>query len=390
MNTAPTIMVSSTFYDLRQVRTDLYSFIADNLGYIALLSELPSFPVDPDVDTIENCRRRVQENADIMVLVIGGRYGSIDSKTDKSITNLEFLAARAKGIPIYTFVDKSVLSIMPVWKASPDADFSKVVDTPRIFEFIDFVRSSERVWTFEFETAQNIINILRTQLAYLMQDSLKVRKLLSGTGMPRFMEELSSKTLRFALEKGEYWEYFLFLHATLDEIERRTNMIREYRLGLLLNSSTYVAADSAPDWLQTRMYELSNFVESANQLIGKALQEALGKPGEPGDAEQIVWVAQMLGRLLEQALQWAAVIRCTRFEPPFEEMASEMPLTADDLISQLEKYPKEALRKFEEALERAKSSTERQTVELILTITLSNQDRLQEVIEKAKRYYGTD
>lgn len=59
MNTAPTIMVSSTFYDLRQIRKDLDVFISEDLGYIPLLSELPSFPVDPDVDTIENCRRRV-------------------------------------------------------------------------------------------------------------------------------------------------------------------------------------------------------------------------------------------------------------------------------------------------------------------------------------------
>ena len=57
MNTAPSVMVSSTFYDLRQIRTDLSVFISDNLGYIPLLSEFPSFPVDPDVDTIENCRR---------------------------------------------------------------------------------------------------------------------------------------------------------------------------------------------------------------------------------------------------------------------------------------------------------------------------------------------
>ena len=75
---APSVMVSSTFYDLRQIRSDLRQFIKDDLGYSALLSEFPSFPVDPDKDTIENCRKRVEANTDILVLVIGGRYGSID------------------------------------------------------------------------------------------------------------------------------------------------------------------------------------------------------------------------------------------------------------------------------------------------------------------------
>lgn len=124
MSSAPTIMISSTFYDLRQIRADLARFITDDLGYIPLLSELPSFPVDPDLDTIENCRVRVEKNANILVLVIGGRYGSIDNRTDKSITNLEFLTARRKGIPIYAFVEKGILAVLPVWKNNPAADFS--------------------------------------------------------------------------------------------------------------------------------------------------------------------------------------------------------------------------------------------------------------------------
>ena len=56
---APAVMVSSTFYDLRQVRADLADFLGKTLGYTPLLSELDSFPIDPGIDTIENCRRRV-------------------------------------------------------------------------------------------------------------------------------------------------------------------------------------------------------------------------------------------------------------------------------------------------------------------------------------------
>jgi hypothetical protein len=57
---APAVMVSSTFYDLRQIRADLLDFLRDEVGYQPLLSEYVSFPIDPDVDTIENCRRRVE------------------------------------------------------------------------------------------------------------------------------------------------------------------------------------------------------------------------------------------------------------------------------------------------------------------------------------------
>ena len=213
-------MVSSTFYDLRQIRVDLARFISDDLGYIPLLSELPSFPVDPDLDTVENCRARVQKDADILILMIGGRYGSIDDKTERSITNLEFLAAKQKGIPIYAFVEKRILAVMPFWKTNPSGDFSVTVDTPKLFEFVEYVRSQERVWTFPFDTAQDIIEILRLQLAYLFYDALRVRLRLSGAELPRYLELLGPRALKIALERPRAWEHRLFLQSWIEEVER--------------------------------------------------------------------------------------------------------------------------------------------------------------------------
>ncbi len=172
MASAPQVMISSTFYDLRQVRADLMRFIADEAGCTPLVSEEASFPVDPDLDAIENCRRRVEEEADILVLVMGGRYGSVDSKSARSVTNLEYLAAKAKGIPIYAFVLKDVLGLLPIWKKNPDADFSSAVDDPRIFDFIDQVRGIDAVWTVGFDLAQDIVGALRHRFAELMTEGL--------------------------------------------------------------------------------------------------------------------------------------------------------------------------------------------------------------------------
>jgi len=117
----------------------------------------------------------VERDTDILVLVIGGRYGFVDSDSGKSITNLEYLAARSKGIPIYTFVEKSVLSPLPVWERSPTADFSHAVSDTRLFQFIQQIRIVDQVWMHEFEQAKEIITILRAQFAYLMQEGLQLR-----------------------------------------------------------------------------------------------------------------------------------------------------------------------------------------------------------------------
>lgn len=93
--------MSSTCYDLKQIRQNIRTFIEDDLGYEAILSEYDSFPVDPDKDTVNNCLRVVEQRADIMVLIVGCRYGYVTERGEKSITNLEYLRARAKGIPIF-------------------------------------------------------------------------------------------------------------------------------------------------------------------------------------------------------------------------------------------------------------------------------------------------
>jgi hypothetical protein len=70
----PSVFVSSTCYDLRQIRVDLRDFLA-GLGLDPVLSEFASFPVNPDASTLDNCLKAVEQRADIFVLVIGGRYG---------------------------------------------------------------------------------------------------------------------------------------------------------------------------------------------------------------------------------------------------------------------------------------------------------------------------
>ena len=50
----PGVMISSTFYDLRQVRDDLRRFLEEELGHRPLLSEHASFPVNPEISTIDN------------------------------------------------------------------------------------------------------------------------------------------------------------------------------------------------------------------------------------------------------------------------------------------------------------------------------------------------
>ncbi|MBV9494893.1 MAG: DUF4062 domain-containing protein [Acidobacteria bacterium] len=214
----PGVFISSTFYDLRQVRADLAHFIQDQLGYRFLMSEHSSFPVDPSLSTIENCRRRVENEADILVLIVGARYGSIAPDSSRSVTNLEYLTAKAKGIPIYAFIARDVLALLPIWERNPDADFTGVVDSPKLLAFVRELRGTDGVWTFPFELAQEIITTLRTQLAYQMMRGLQLG--MRTRHLDPLLRSLSGEAFRLVAERPVAWEALLFARRS------RTNAYR--------------------------------------------------------------------------------------------------------------------------------------------------------------------
>jgi hypothetical protein len=373
-------MVSSTFYDLRQIRADLTSFIVDQLGYVPLLSELNSFPVDPDAATTENCRRRVEEDADILVLVVGGRYGSIDAETAKSITNLEYLAARSKGIPIYAFVEKKVLALVPVWRQNQDANFAGIVDDTRVLQFIDQIRSVDKVWTQEFETAREIMDALRIQLAYLMGEGLFRRlQLRRRLREARFLERLRGEALRIVLERPRAWEYRLFGQVLADEIEPYLDLKRDYELGVVLGLGDYVSLEDFHPWAQGRLSELKRTVTALSKLMNEVLHEAFGPPGTPGDAEAIVFVARRIGEVYRCALEWAQGVRRAAVDERLSAVVAELAGFADDIIGQIEGVGPQFLDRINEALTQPPGA-EASVVEVALTLTIPNFERFQQAL----------
>ncbi|MCE2512072.1 MAG: DUF4062 domain-containing protein [Acidimicrobiia bacterium] len=77
--------MSSTMYDLSDLRGRVREFI-EGLGWRAVMAEHGSFSVDAAETTVENSLRNVRENADVFVMVVGARYGSVDPGADKSVT----------------------------------------------------------------------------------------------------------------------------------------------------------------------------------------------------------------------------------------------------------------------------------------------------------------
>ncbi|MCG2624695.1 DUF4062 domain-containing protein [Arthrobacter sp. I2-34] len=174
---SPTVFVSSTFYDLRYPRESLKRFI-ETLGYTPILSEEGTVFYDPRITAAESCLKEVS-NADIFVLLIGGRYGSILPNTELSVTNGEFMKAVERKIPVFAMVEQGTYSDYSLYRANVDRPelISQLsfpnADSVKIFEFIDSVQSRTlNNALVPFVSARDIESYLRSQWAGMMHGFL--------------------------------------------------------------------------------------------------------------------------------------------------------------------------------------------------------------------------
>lgn len=379
------MFVSSTCYDLKQVRADLKNFL-ESLGLQPILSEYDTFPVNPDVSAVENCLRVVEENADILLLIIGGRYGK-PFEQGKSVTNMEYLRARAKGIPIYVFVQRSILGNIPVWKDNPDSNFQSVVDSPKLFEFVASLMEVEGLWVFPFDFAQDITDTLRQQLAGLFMNALKLRMRVKTLGLPELLVRLEGTPLKLVIERPTAWEVRLFNHVLAQEIAR----IKERRWDLDYGIA-FGRGDRLSNRLEVMIWADRQFVEArrlariADRIINVALQDAIAPPGIPADAEKLVYVARSLAETYRHTIEWAIESeRVIVDRKKYRNLVRIVGTMNNDMIRQIEDFSERILRDTEEAVLNLPSPGERpRALNFTLKITMSGLEEFEKEMDKLR------
>ncbi|WP_421805420.1 DUF4062 domain-containing protein [Flagellimonas sp.] len=186
----PRIFISSTFYDLRQVRADLDFFI-EQMGYEPIRNEEGDIPYGKDEALEEYCYKEIK-NIDILVCIIGGRFGSESKQNNRSsITQMELKAALSEGKQVYTFVESNVLSEYETYLMNKDGDIKyRYVDDKRIYEFIEEIKSLKANNTIKgFETASDIVKYLREQMAGLFQRFLEEQTRVREIGLIKGLEK---------------------------------------------------------------------------------------------------------------------------------------------------------------------------------------------------------
>lgn len=383
----PAVFVSSTCFDLSQIRRDIRNFLID-IGLEPILSDFDSFPVNPDQNTLSNCLDNVKNRSDIYVLIIGDRYGSLN-EAGKSITNLEFYEAKLKGIPKYIFIKQEILSYLRLWKSNPSADFSSVVDNPSLFEFVDELHSSGELWVFPFSNAQDIISCLKKQLSYLFAECLDLRAKIKSNDP--LIGSLKTNALQLVVEKPLGWEYLLFSQVLADEINHYRDMKFDVELGIFFGEPAVI--DNPQDlisWITSLFDTTSYAVSQLEKVINNGFQVALGKPGEPSDIERMLHLVKRIGNIYKQLLDIHLQFKRVMCSEEFNEilkLGSEFPLSA---AIDLEEFSLCLFSTFEERISTIDSNDAQGPISIKLTLRAVDAAAYESELLRLKSVFGYD
>jgi len=247
---APKVFVSSTCFDLGEIREQLKIFIK-SYGFEPVLSENGDVFYHPDLHTHESCVHEVS-NCQLFVLIIGGRFGGkyVYDK-DKSITNAEYVAARERKIPVFSYVRDVVLNSHNMFTQNKKKEFVADIDYPGIekqehaldiFRFIDDVRKAPSNNAFErFNSFHDIESHLRKQWAGLFYDLLKSREVKAQIDVTNHLVS----NLAASSQKLEELVKSLYLSSSGDEAAKEIELIEVFS-----GVEAFYESALRPSWLE--------------------------------------------------------------------------------------------------------------------------------------------
>jgi hypothetical protein len=166
----PRIFLSSTFYDLRYVRSDLERFIRE-LGYEAVMNERGHIAYGREESLEQYCYREIG-TCDILVHIIGGKFGSASGEEPYSISQMELKTAHELHKQIYVFVERAVhVEYRTFIKNEANLNFQpQYVDDVKIYQFLKSIYELPSNNAIAgFDSVSEMMEYLREQWAGLFQ-----------------------------------------------------------------------------------------------------------------------------------------------------------------------------------------------------------------------------
>lgn len=170
----PRVFISSTYFDLKQVRNNIGDFIK-GLGYEPVMHERSGVAYTHTTPLEDDCYHEL-DGCDIVVCIIGNHFGSESRDNDLSITMNEVKNAIKQKKKVYIFIANDVYTENRTYLLNKGTGTFKsaYTDDLRIHEFISELNDSVKNHVIvPFDTTDQIVDTLKAQFAGLFQNLLQ-------------------------------------------------------------------------------------------------------------------------------------------------------------------------------------------------------------------------
>lgn len=299
------VFISSTYSDLLEERQACVETILQ-AGHIPAGMELFAAGSETQLDTI----KRWIDASDVYMLLLGGRYGSLDPKTKFAYTEVEYRYALEKKKPVFavvmsdSFLDAKIAQVGRSVFEQDNVDkyrkFKKLVLSKivKFFDSLDGIKLAIFQSMIEIDSRYNLegwvrgsevvdVKPLISQISILTQENTDLKKELNSLRKNTVKQSKSKRTLKQFEFQGnvhtvEHWRDMLTKVLGIFAEQRRLKD-PDVLLNLNNNRATFFTFDeskvSRPFKIPlTKLYLGTHQSPDSFQRLTKLVVEAVGQP----------------------------------------------------------------------------------------------------------------
>lgn len=255
----PRVFISSTFYDLKQVRNNIGDFIK-GLGYEPVMHERSGVAYTHNTPLEGDCYHELV-GCDIVVCIIGNHFGSEAQENDLSITMNEVQSAIKQKKKVYIFISSDVYTENRTYLLNKDTGTFKsaYTDDIGIHEFISDLNNTVKNHVIvPFDTTDQIVDTLKAQFAGLFQNLLQRESSMTEAKTAYDLQESADRMKEiindFECQKEEFFQKFTPTFFTPNRVLHRIKTL------LGMKESTFFAPDI-------------NALDEFMQVVGFSIEE---------------------------------------------------------------------------------------------------------------------
>ena len=295
-------------------------------------------------------------------------------------SNLEYLHAKAKSIPIFVFVNQQIINTLPLWRTNKGADFSAIVDNPKIFEFVAEIFDESQQWIYTYESVNDIRITLKNQFALLFSDGLQLYRIKANSKESVINNNLPPEAIRMIIEKPYYWEYKFFAYVVKYEMDNLKKHKWDYKYEMIDNTVVSYAPQEFIEIIQDKLDEISKTVDNLGVIINIVIQDAIAEPGEPSDLELMIYTAKWLAEIYRRLIGWSLYFRTICVDSIFDHLIELLYSFPQSALNSIDNFVNEFYTEITSIPNVADGKEKR--INLRISLDGSNSDRISKEIER--------